>query len=787
MKNKTSLLSNFLVATIVFGLIASTAFSQGTGRSKSPIMGWASWNNFGVGISESIIKGQADAMVSSGLATVGYNYINIDDGFFDGRNADGTLKIDAVKFPNGMKNVADYIHSKGLKAGFYSDAGANTCGSVGDGQTGGVGGGLYNHDQQDIDLFFKNWGFDFFKVDWCGGRILNLDEETRYTAIKKAIDNTGRTDINYNVCRWKFPGVWVTKVADSWRISGDIKPTWAGMLNNLEPNTYFAAYASQGHYNDMDMLEVGRGMTAEEDKSHFSMWCILSSPLVLGNDLTTITQQTKDILTNTEVIAVNQDTTGLQAQIVADNGAGLQVWAKNLNGKQSLQRAVVLFNKSAVASTMTMKLSDLNLEGPATIRDLWSHTDLNPINSEYATTVPSHGVVMLKVIGAKNKLKETFEAEYAWINNFNLYKNNSYVSNQGQMMVDYNCSGLQKVVNLGNLADDYIEFREIYANLSGKYRLTITYLCGDNRNATMSINGTDTLLTGLNSGGNLLLKSTSYTVKLNAGYNTIRFSNATGSLPDFDKIQINLNPIVNGAAPDGYTWCSSENGSYTLPGRCDIAYGANGMFNYLYTKTGTISFNNATFGDPIPKITKAGYYKILPACLDIPIIPYLQVNGGAWLQQSAITIKSGDKISFGPQPVNGGTWSWTGLGASGTSRQLTVTPTSSGIVTATYTNDCGTQTIQNFNITVTGTSGIEDTKADKCRECIYPNPLDSSMVNIEISSNTPINIQIYNEKGQLVYTKSNVTSNVQIPTNEIGKKGIYLAKIGQKVQKLIIQ
>jgi hypothetical protein len=711
MKTHTILLSKSLFAILVFGLIATSAFSQGKGSSKAPLMGWASWNNYGVGITESIIKGQADAMVSSGLAAVGFKYINIDDGFFDGRYADGTLKIDAIKFPNGMKNVADYIHSKGLKAGFYSDAGANTCGSVGDGQTGGVGGGLYNHDQQDIDLFFKNWGFDFLKVDWCGGKILKLDEKTRYTAIKKAIENTGRTDVNYNVCRWQFPGVWITSVADSWRISGDIRANWVIVMNILDQNAYLAAYASQGHYNDMDMLEVGRGMTAEEDKSHFSMWCILSSPLVLGNDLTTITQQTKDILTNTEVIAVNQDTTGLQAQIVSDNGAGLQVWAKNLNGKQSLERAVVLLNRSNVDTIMTLKLSDLNLEGPATIRDLWLHTNLNPINSEYTTTVPSHGVVMLKVIGAKNKLKETFEAEYAWINNFNLNQNNVVVANQGQMIFDNNCSGLAKAVNLGKRADNYIEFREIYAKFSGKYRLTITYLCGDARNATMSVNGKDTLLTGLNSGGNMALKSTSYTVKLNAGYNTIRFSNATGSLPDFDKIQIGLNPVVNGAAPAGYTWCSTDNGSYTLPGRCDVAYGANGMFNYLYTQTGTITFNSATFGDPIPNSSKAGYYKILPACTATPIIPFLKINGGGWVYRTVVTIKSGDKISFGPQPVNGGTWSWTGLGTSGNSRELTVTPTSSGIITATYTNDCNLKSIQKFNITIVQSTGIEDTKA----------------------------------------------------------------------------
>jgi len=709
-KKDTFLLANFLVATIVFGLIAPSAFSQGTGRSKAPLMGWASWNNFGVKINESIIKGQAAAMVSSGLAAVGFNYINIDDGFFDGRNADGTLKIDAVKFPNGMKNVADYIHSQGLKAGFYSDAGDKTCGCLYNKQTGGINGGLYNHDQQDIDLFFKDWGFDYLKVDWCGGSNLKLDEATRYTDIKKAIDNTGRNDIIYNVCRWQFPGVWVTKVANSWRISADIRANWASVMNNLDLNVYLAAYASQGHYNDMDMLEVGRGMKAEEDKSHFSLWCILSSPLVLGNDLTKISQQTKDILTNTEVIAVNQDTTGIQAQIVADNGAGLQVFAKNLNGKQSLQRAVVLFNRSDVASVMTFKLNDLNLEGPATIRDLWSHTDLNPINSEYTTTVPSHGVVMLKVIGAKNKLKETFEAEYAWINNFNLSQNNYVVAKQGQMKGDYNCSGLAKAINLGNRADNYIEFREIYAKSSGKYKLTITYLSGENRNATMSINGKDTLLTGLNSGGNMLLKSTSYTVKLNKGYNTIRFSNATGKLPDLDKIQISLNPIVNGTAPDGYTRCSADNGSYTLPGRCDVAYGANGMFNYLYSQTGTISFNSATFGDPIPNTTKAGYYKLLPACTATPIVPYFQINMGKRVQGSDITIKPGDQIKFGPELRSGGlmtsgSWSWTGLGTSGTSRQPKITPTTSGTVTATYTNVCGVQTIQNFNISIVKCNG----------------------------------------------------------------------------------
>jgi hypothetical protein len=516
----------------------SLSYSQ---AQKSPLMGWASWNNFSVNISESIIKSQADAMVSSGLLTAGYNYLNIDDGFFNGRYSNGGLRLDTLKFPHKMKYVADYIHSKGLKAGYYSDAGANTCGSQYNGQTGGIGGGLYGHDQQDVDTIFKSWGFDFLKVDYCGGLVQKLDEKARYTAIRTAMNNTGRTNINYNVCRWQFPGSWVTTVADSWRISVDIYLSWTSVLANLDKNAYLAAYCSQGHYNDMDMLEVGRGLTAEEDKSHFSMWCIMSSPLVLGNDMTSISSTTKTILTNAEVIAVNQDTTGLQAKIVTDNAKGLQVWAKPLNGKLSKERAVVLFNRTAVTATMSVKWKDLNLVGSVTARNLWTHSDLGSLDSMYTVAVPSHGVVMLKVVGTQTKPQETFEAEYGWINNFNLTSNSVVIANQGIASVDTTCSGRAKAGWLGNRADNYLEFRDIYATIAGSYNLQITYVSGENRTATMTVNGKDTLITALNSGSWTALKTSTYRIALKQGYNTIRFANATAWLPDFDKIQLDLN------------------------------------------------------------------------------------------------------------------------------------------------------------------------------------------------------------------------------------------------------
>lgn len=529
-----------LIVCSVLLLLTASVSSQQSLKQKTPLMGWASWNNFGVNINETIIRTQAYAMVSSGLAAVGYNYINIDDGFFNGRYNNGSLRIDSIKFPHGMKALSNYIHSKGLKAGFYSEAGENTCGSLYSGQPGGLGGGLYNHDQQDIDTIFKNWGYDFIKVDYCGGRQQALDERTRYTAIKRAIENTGRTDINYNVCRWQFPGVWVTNLADSWRISDDIQPTWESVVSIIDKNTFLAPYASQGHYNDMDMLEVGRGMTFEEDKSHFSMWCILSSPLLLGNNMTNMTRNTKDILMNTEVISVNQDTTGTQGHLVSDNGAGLQVWAKNLNGKQSLERAVVLFNRSGVAASMSVKWKDLDLDGVSSIRDLWLHKDIEISDSIYSVIVPSHGVTMLRVVGSQSRLQEVFEAEYAWINNFNLLSNTTVIANQGRATTDANCSGRAKASWLGMSFDNYIEFREVFANFAGRYNLTLSYLSGENRRATISINGKDTILTNLNSGGWSTVRNSTFSVALLKGYNTIRISNSTEWLPDLDKIQLDL-------------------------------------------------------------------------------------------------------------------------------------------------------------------------------------------------------------------------------------------------------
>lgn len=369
-------------------------------KHQAPIMGWASWNNYRIHINEDIIKSQADAMVASGLKDAGYTFINIDDGYFGGRDENGNILSHPKRFPNGMKNLADYIHSKGLKAGIYSDAGINTCASYWDKDTIGVGMGLFGHDQQDLNLFLNKWNYDFLKVDWCGGQWLGLDEQTRYTEIAKTA-RAIKPDVIFNVCRWKFPGKWVTQIADSWRISGDIGNKFESILNIIDLNADLWIYCSEGHYNDMDMLQVGRGMTYEEDKAHFSMWCMMHTPLLLGNDLTTMSDETLEILTNEDIIALNQSPYVYQARCLVDYGK-LEVWAKPLITSMSGELAVALLNRSDINDTISFELESVGLDVSKgyTMRNLWSKQEYEfSTNKSISIEVPTHGVVVLKIKG----------------------------------------------------------------------------------------------------------------------------------------------------------------------------------------------------------------------------------------------------------------------------------------------------------------------------------------------------------------------------------------------------
>ncbi|WP_241558300.1 glycoside hydrolase family 27 protein [Mariniphaga sediminis] len=363
-------------------------------------MGWASWNNYRVNINEDIIKQQADAMVDRGMADAGYRYINIDDGYFGGRDSEGNLLVHKERFPGGMKALAGYIHSKGLRAGIYTDAGINTCASFWNKDTLGIGMGLFGHEYRDLSLFLNDWKYDFVKIDWCGGDWLGFDEQIRYTELGRIIREL-RPDAVYNICRWKFPGKWAVQVADSWRISEDIANTFESVMHIVDLNADLWCYSGPGHVNDMDMLQVGRGMTYEEDKTHFTMWCIMNSPLLAGNDLTTMSDETLSILTNEEVIALNQDPMVYQARRLVDHGDH-EIWGRPLVSAISGEVGVVLLNRGEKPAEITLNLETIGINASEgyKVKDLWKkETQQNVTKDSLTYTVPVHGVVALKIDG----------------------------------------------------------------------------------------------------------------------------------------------------------------------------------------------------------------------------------------------------------------------------------------------------------------------------------------------------------------------------------------------------
>jgi len=355
---------------------------------KTPIMGWASWNCFRTDISEERMKAQADALVSTGLAGYGYEYFNMDDGFFGGRGKDGKLQFHKKRFPNGIKGIADYAHALGLKAGIYSEGGKNTCAHYWDNEgENGVNVGLFGYEEQDLRMFLEDCGFDFIKVDWCGGQKLDLNEEEQYTKIAGIIDGirrrTGRC-IVFNICRWQFPGEWATEIADSWRTGADIRPTFASIVYQLDNIRSLARFTRPGHVNDLDMMQLGNGLSHDEEKSHFAMWCMMSTPLMIGCDLTAIPESTLAILKNEELIALNQDPACLQAYVAKEikDSAGVtkgEVWIKNLGCENSCEKAVAFFNRSEEDVEFSVTLAEIGLAGDVIgLRDLWEHTEVSP-------------------------------------------------------------------------------------------------------------------------------------------------------------------------------------------------------------------------------------------------------------------------------------------------------------------------------------------------------------------------------------------------------------------------
>jgi alpha-galactosidase len=357
------------------------------GLAKTPPMGWNSWNKFAGRADDAAVRGMADAMATNGMKDAGYSYINIDDTWEAGRDTQGNITTNK-KFPD-MKALADYVHSKALKIGIYSSPGPNTCAGYE---------GSFGHEEQDARTYAA-WGIDYLKYDWCGARNLYTDEQMQplYQKMGDALLKSGRP-ILFSLCQYGRADVWKWGPevgGNSWRTTGDIRDTWDSMTKIGFEQSDLAPYAAPGHWNDPDMLEIGNGgMTDEEYRTHMSLWSILAAPLLAGNDLRDMSSSILAILTNREVIAIDQDPEGKQGHRVSKSG-DQEIWVKPLAGGA---HAVALFNRGTEATTIAVKWVDLDLAStPKSARDLWTHTDLKLNGPEYSATLPSHGVVLLRV------------------------------------------------------------------------------------------------------------------------------------------------------------------------------------------------------------------------------------------------------------------------------------------------------------------------------------------------------------------------------------------------------
>ena len=459
--------------------------------AKTPPMGWNSWNTFAKDISEAKVMSIVDVMVSTGLKKVGYQYVVIDDGWALERTSDGSIVADPKKFPNGIKHLADYVHAAGLKFGIYTSPAAKTCGSC----VGSLG-----HEEQDVQTYAA-WGVDFIKLDGCGA------DEGREVICKKwraALDKVNRP-IVLSIHLEYDDVAFYSNYANMWRTTNDMFPSWDLSMDQLihwRPIPVALAIDMQqgleevqapGTFNDPDMLQVGNGsLTYDENVAHFSMWAILGSPLMLGNDLRNLKDNLLSIISNNEIIAINQDHLCYQGRKIQNTGIGqskyeknfgLQVWAKKLSTKG--EYALVLLNRSDYDNTMSVNWTNLGLDPKQVlVRDLWKHKDLGSFNNKFETLVPPHNVVMLKV---KGKMVSEFKDTYPVLNDslfieleeatlFRAVKGNYYHGFKGWGYIQFS----------GEPPTQYARFAVHIPN-NGKYKVGLRYANPTGRTCTIEI------------------------------------------------------------------------------------------------------------------------------------------------------------------------------------------------------------------------------------------------------------------------------------------------------------
>jgi len=524
---RSSLIVCFL-SMILLQMFAQRCFGATAANAPVPPMGWNSWNYFGCdGLNEDVVMQTAAAMVSSGMQSVGYSYIVLDDCWMaTARDANGALVPDPDKFPDGMPALVNYVHGLGLKFGLYEDAGTATC----QGRPGSYG--YYDQDA----ATFASWGIDYIKVDWCN--TAGMDPVTQYTQFAESL-HAAMPGIVLSVCDWGTdqPWTWAPAFANLWRATGDIQDNWSSMLNNMQAVSALTPYSQPGAWNDPDMLEVGNGgMTDSEYRVHFTGWSMLAAPLIAGNDLAAMSSDTVATLTNSEVVAVDQDSLGQQGILLWDNGAGQEAWVRQVNNGT----VVALMNLGPQASTISFDFGDIGINGtvPLAVRDLWNHANLGTWYGSFSATVASHDVEMIEIpVQAALPLPAVYEADAS----ANLLSGQAAIQSCTACLDGNDVTGLGGssqntiAVNLilADSAADY--YLTVYANLSGSN--SYTYQLNNGGFSTMAISGSTTAFPS----------TSGAIVGLSSGENTIVFGNPVSSTAALDHISITPKA---GVAPD---------------------------------------------------------------------------------------------------------------------------------------------------------------------------------------------------------------------------------------------
>ncbi len=635
-----------VVAVVTTAVVTTATPAQAlpNGLALTPPMGFNNWNttHCRADFNEAMVKGIADIFVSRGLKDVGYQYVNIDDCWaLPQRNAQGNLVPDPARFPNGIKAVADYVHSKGLKFGIYTSAGTKTC------NTAGFPGGL-GHEQQDANLF-ASWGVDYLKYDNCNNQ--GVDAQQRYTAMRNALANTGRP-IVYSICEWGRTGPprvweWGKPVGNLWRTTGDISDNWGSMIGKAQFNRNLPQYAGPGHWNDPDMLEVGNGgMTPAEYRTHFSLWAVMAAPLLIGSDLRDVSEDTFTILRNTDVIAVDQDRLGRQATVISASG-GLVVYSKVLSNGD---RAVALSNETTATATIGTTAAAIGLGGSASynLKDLWTKSN-RTTTSAISASVPAHATVLYRV--SRTGTATRYEAEAGTITSGAVESNHSGFSGTG-------------FVNYNNAVGSAIQWT-VNAAEAGQATLVFDYANGTtvNRPLNVTVNGgTATAVNFPGTGAWPLWKTGHVTVNLNAGANVIRATATTADGgPNLDYLDV----VTGAGSPPPTTTVEAEAGTVagaTRLGSCAACSGGqkvgfigNGAANHVtlpvtaatagaktmtiqYLLSGTRAFSISVNGGAAQTVTLTG------TSWANPVTTTVTVN----LAAGSNTIRFGNDTAYAP-------------------------------------------------------------------------------------------------------------------------------------------